>query len=85
MNIELITWIDAESQAAGWRDLEESRISAAKELPTVLSVGFVIFDGKNHLTLMHSDGGDEHIHAIKIPKRWIIKRQILRRGKGIKK
>ena len=79
MNIELIIWRDAESESSEWTSREKAIVYAKEQLPNVESVGFILHETKDAVTLVHSwdKTNDAVTHAIKIPKKWIIKRKKL--------
>lgn len=74
MNIELITWRDAGGEQDGWLDAND--IDDAN--PIIRSVGFVVKETDNNVTLAMdlADDGDSHTRG-RIPKGMIVSREVL--------
>lgn len=68
----IVTWVDAETPDTNWLYTEEANTEAEKPLDVCTSIGFLFYDGDDHITLCHTDGVDQFKLAIKIPKKWII-------------
>jgi len=74
MRIELITWRDAGGEQQGW--MEPGDID--DDNPIVTSVGWVVKETENNVTLAMdvADDGDTHTRG-RIPKGMIVERKIL--------
>lgn len=72
--IEIITWRDAGGEQEGWIDLAD----IDDENPIITSVGYVVKETENNITLCMdiADDGDTHTRG-RIPKGMIIKRTII--------
>ena len=79
MNIEHISWRDACSEDNDWISTRKAIKQAKQKLPLIESVGFVLHEDKDAITLVHSFDKEDSLvtPAIKIPKKWIIKRKKL--------
>ena len=54
-----ITWVDAEEHGiVGWNDLEETKEYAKSAPPIIRSVGYVIFENSEHISIVSSIGPD---------------------------
>ena len=75
MKIELVTWRDAGGEQEGWQD--PSDIDDAN--PIITSVGWVVKETDNNLTLAMdiADDGDTHTRG-RIPKGMIVSREVLK-------
>jgi len=70
-----VTWIDTVASVEGWEDREGLRdMPPAK----VHSLGFVVKDTKEYLTLAMTADGDSVHHRLTIPKVCIKKVRVLR-------
>ena len=48
-----VVWIDAEEHGeVGWNDLKEQLTHAKKPCPTMTTVGYLVYDGKDHISLL---------------------------------
>lgn len=74
MKIELITWRDAGGEQDGWLDATD--IDDAN--PIIKSVGFVVKETDNNITLAMdlADDGDTHTRG-RIPKGMVVSRVVL--------
>ena len=71
----LITWIDAATEGHGWRSLERIK---AQVPPTVLTVGWIVKETENHITVISSYMDNDNVDGdIVIPTGMIISRQVL--------
>ena len=79
MQIEHITWEDAECESSEWADPAKALEYAKSPLPIIESVGYVLHETPKAVTLIHSiDKTDGSVtHTIKIPKKMILKRKKL--------
>ena len=74
MKIVKVTWIDAEEYGeVGWNSLKSMKTYAKKPCPTMISVGHVLYEGKDHISLISSFGDKECSSIEKIPKSFISK------------
>lgn len=72
-DIVLIEWIDAYECASGWLELEEA---LKTKPPTVYSIGFVLKEEKDYITICADLGreGDSDCGRVQvIPKTWVKK------------
>lgn len=69
----LIHWHDAYSPS-GWQTLDDIK-KIKPEL--VITVGFIIEQSKDKLTIAASVSGNDFGEVITIPKKWIFKRKML--------
>ena len=69
-----VSWIDAEENGdVGWNDLKEQLTHAKKPCPTMTTVGYLVYDGKDHISLLSTIGNKECSTLEKIPKGFIKK------------
>ena len=75
-NIEVVFWVDADSPQGGWQKI--ARVRRMKQCPRCLSVGVVVADGPDHVSLAGTicDDGDCG-EVIRIPKGMILGRRVL--------
>jgi hypothetical protein len=67
-----VCWIDAEEFGeVGWNDIKSQLAHAKKPCPTMRSVGYLVYDGKEHLSLLSTIGDKECSTLEKIPKAFI--------------
>ncbi len=67
-----ITWVDAEEHGiVGWNDLEEMKEYAKSAPPTIKSVGYVVFENSEHISIVSSIGPDICGTMEKIPTTFI--------------
>ena len=68
-----VVWIDAEEHGeVGWNDLKEQLTHAKKPCPTMTTVGYLVYDGKDHISLLSTIGNKECSTLEKIPKGFIV-------------
>ena len=68
-----IVWTDAvTSSEAGWTTKEEAMATATSSPPKMETIGFVLHENKEWISLTDSVGGDEFGQITKIPKSMII-------------
>lgn len=78
--IEVI-WVDAqEFGTVGWNDIEEVLAESLKPCPIMHSVGFLLRDHKNFVSLLSTVGPSECSSMEKIPRVWIKRETVLRDG-----
>ena len=69
-----VSWIDAEENGdVGWNDLKSQLVHAKKPCPTMTTVGYLVYDGKEHISLLSTTGDKESSTLEKIPKGFIQK------------
>ncbi len=74
MRIVKVTWIDAEEYGEiGWNSLKSIKTYAKKPCPTMISVGHVLYEDDNHISLISTLGDKESSSLEKIPKSFINK------------
>lgn len=75
-----IVWKDAESEDNGWMLLKRAKKYVREPLPTIDSVGFLLGETKDHVTLVHTIDQKNGMvtPAIKIPKAWVVSRKTLK-------
>jgi len=63
-----VTWVDAEEKGEiGWNDIKEMIKYAKRPCPTMRTVGYEIFKGPDHISLLSTVGPDECSTVEKIP------------------
>ena len=68
-----VVWIDAEEHGdVGWNDLKEHLSHAKKTCPAMTTVGYLVYDGKDHISLLSTIGNKECSTLEKIPKGFIV-------------
>jgi hypothetical protein len=68
-----IVWLDAEEKGeVGWNDKKEMLRYAKKPCPKMKSIGYMIYEGENHYSLLSSIGPDECSTIEKIPKSFVV-------------
>ena len=68
-----VLWIDAEEHGdVGWNDLKEQLSHAKKPCPSMTTVGYLVYDGKDHISLLSTIGNKECSTLEKIPKGFIV-------------
>ena len=74
MRIVKVTWIDAEEYGeVGWNSLKSMKTYAKKPCPTMISVGHVLYEDDNHISLISTLGDKESSSLEKIPKSFVNK------------
>ena len=69
-----VTWVDAEEKGeAGWNDLKQQLAYAKKPCPVMRSVGYVVYEGEDHIALLSSIGPAECSTIEKIPATFVQK------------
>lgn len=67
-----VCWIDAEENGdVGWNDLKSQLAYAKKPCPTMRSVGYMVYDCEEHLSLLSTIGEKDCSTLEKIPKGFI--------------
>ena len=67
-----VCWIDAEENGdVGWNELKSQLAYAKKPCPTMRSVGYLVYEGKDHLSLLSTIGDKESSTLEKIPRAFI--------------
>ena len=68
-----VLWIDAEEHGdVGWNDLKEQLTHAKKPCPTMSTIGYLVYDGEDHISLLSTIGNKECSTLEKIPKGFIV-------------
>ncbi len=63
-----VIWVDAEELGdTGWNNLKGQLRDAKKPCPTMKSVGYVVYQDKNHISLLSTIGKDLSSTLEKIP------------------
>lgn len=63
-----VMWVDAEEKGeVGWNDIKEMIKYAKRPCPTMRTVGYEIFKGPDHISLLSTVGPDECSTVEKIP------------------
>ena len=79
-----VLWIDAEENGdVGWNDLKEQLRYAKKPCPTMSTIGYLVHDGKDHISFLSTIGDKECSTLEKVPKGFIV--SMNRLGKRIDK
>jgi len=75
-----VTWQDAEEFGeVGWNSIKTQLSYAKKPCPVMSSVGYLVYDGKEHISLLSTIGEKECSSLEKIPKSFIKDIKELRR------
>jgi hypothetical protein len=72
MKIEYVTWLDSSGPRGTWFDKDDAAVDL--DDMTVVTVGFVVAEDADRITLAHSQMGDMVGQPITIPKRAIVSR-----------
>ena len=63
-----VIWTDAEEKGdVGWNDLKEQLTYAKKPCPDMKTVGYMVFEGKDHIAILSTIGEKECSTIEKIP------------------
>jgi hypothetical protein len=74
LKIAKVTWIDAEEIGdVGWNSLTEAKKKAKTPCPTMISVGHVLYEGKDHISLISTLGEKECSSLEKLPLSFVVK------------
>ena len=67
-----VCWIDAEEHGdVGWNELKSQLAHAKKPCPTMRSVGYLVYECEEHLSLLSTIGGKECSTLEKIPRAFV--------------
>jgi hypothetical protein len=67
-----IEWLDAEENGdVGWNDLKEQLAYAKKPCPVMRTVGYLVFEGTEHISVLSTIGPKECSSLEKIPTAFI--------------
>ena len=67
-----VTWVDAEEYGeVGWNDLKAMKRYAKKPCPVMRSVGYVLHQDKDHISLASTVGDKECSTVEKVPCQFI--------------
>ena len=73
-----VIWIDAEEHGeVGWNDIKEQLRYAKKPCPHMTTIGYLVYEGKDHISLLSTIGDKECSTLEKIPKGFIVSRTTL--------
>lgn len=73
MRLVYILWTDAvTSSEAGWTTKEEAMSIASSALPQMETVGFILYENSEWISVTDSVGGEEFGQITKIPKSMIL-------------
>lgn len=68
-----VTWVDAMTiGGAGWLEKDEAKANAKEPLPIMLTVGFVLHNDEEQISITSTIGPGETAQVNKIPKRMIV-------------
>ena len=74
-----VIWYDAEEIGdIGWNNLSDLRKESRKVCPTMRTVGYCLYHGPNHISVINTVGPDESSRLDKIPTGFIQSIQYLR-------
>lgn len=69
-----VTWVDAMTiGGSGWIEKDEAKANAKEPLPMMLTVGFVLHNDEEQISLTSTIGPGETAQVNKIPKRMIVR------------
>ena len=72
MRIAWVKWTDAITSAEpGWATREDAMTTASAPLPTMYTIGYILHNDKNHITLASTIGPKECSTTEKIPTSFI--------------
>ncbi len=72
--IAKVTWLDAEEIGdVGWNSLSGMKKRAKEDCPTMVSVGHVLYEGSDHISLISTLGDKECSTLEKIPMSFVVK------------
>jgi hypothetical protein len=67
-----VVWIDAEEHGdTGWNNLREQLAYAKKSCPSMRTVGYIVYEGPEHIALLSTIGDKECSTIEKIPNAFI--------------
>ena len=67
-----VCWIDAEEYGeVGWNDLKSQLAYAKKPCPTMRTIGYMVYEGEDHLSLLSTIGDKECSTVEKIPRAFV--------------
>jgi hypothetical protein len=73
MKLVEVIWKDAEEYGeVGWNCIKDIKRQSKKPCPTMKSVGYVLFQNKNHVSIVSTIGDNESGTLHKIPCEFII-------------
>ena len=73
-----VLWEDAEELGeVGWNNVRDLMKEATKPCPVMRTVGYVVFEGPTHVSLMSTIGPSESGRLEKIPTGFIKKKKVL--------
>tara|TARA_R100001082_G_C4252160_1_gene111899 strand:- start:29 stop:316 length:288 start_codon:yes stop_codon:yes gene_type:complete len=81
-----VVWIDAEEHGdVGWNDIKEQLRYAKLPCPPMSTVGYLVYDGEDHISLLSTIGQKECSTLEKIPKGFIVSITSLSKEVNVKK
>jgi|TARA_Y100000310_G_scaffold287712_1_gene312786 hypothetical protein len=81
-----VIWIDAEEHGdTGWNSLREQLAYAKKSCPSMRTVGYIVYEGPEHIALLSTIGDKECSTVEKIPRAFIKSINPLTRTSGARK
>jgi len=67
-----VCWLDAEEHGdVGWNDYKSQLAYAKKPCPVMRSVGYLVYEGEEHISLLSTIGDKECSTLEKIPRAFI--------------
>ena len=67
-----VCWIDAEEYGeVGWNELKSQLAYAKKPCPTMRTVGYLVYEGEDHLSILSTIGDKESSTLEKIPRAFV--------------
>ena len=67
-----VCWIDAEEYGeVGWNELKSQLAYAKKPCPTMRTVGYLVYEGEDHMSILSTIGDKESSTLEKIPRAFV--------------
>ena len=67
-----VVWRDAEELGdVGWNDLKKQLKEAKQPCPTMRTIGYLVYEGEDHLSLLSTIGDKECSTVEKIPRAFV--------------
>lgn len=77
MEFVRIIWLDAIVSEDRWTDVDEARAYAREELRSCETVGLLLFECQQHISVCLTDGRDCVGPTIKIPRGCIVSKEVI--------
>ena len=77
MQIIYLEWVDAMSRDA-WLDIEEVEKWADEKAVSIKTIGFLLKENKDFITVIQNYNIDSCSMVMKIPKAWILKKKLIK-------